>query len=118
MTTSTSTPPADPESVALDSLVRIAEALPGGAPALRATLQHFAGVLQLEGSLAGLGTVADARIAAATIAEAASTAEDPVGSLRIRAASIRVGCWDDPRSANPEGIAQALDAAANVWDVL
>lgn len=115
MTTATSTPPADPESVALDSLVRIAEAMPGGAPALRAALQNFAGALQIEGALAGITTVADARLAAVTIAEAALTAADPVGSLRIRAAAMRARCWD---CADPDGLADALDGAATVLDVL
>jgi hypothetical protein len=115
-TTTISTTPADPESAALDLIVRIAEAVPG-AVALRASLQHLAGALQIEGALSGLATVADARLAAATITEAACTADDPVGSLRIRAASMRAGCWDDPRCANTEGLAQALDAAATVLDV-
>jgi hypothetical protein len=57
MTTATSTP-ADPESAALDLLVRIGEAVPG-AGALRAALQNFAGVLQIEGALAGLTAMAE-----------------------------------------------------------
>lgn len=91
MKLTTSTPPADPESAALDFIVRIAEAVPGAA-ALRASLQHLAGVFQLEGALAGLATEADARLAAATITDATCTVDDPVGALRIRAAAIRAGC--------------------------
>jgi hypothetical protein len=114
MTTATGTPPADPQSAALDLIVRIAEALPGGAPALRAALQHLAGVLQLECALADLAWD-DVRLAAATIVDAACTADDPVGALRIRAAAMRAGCWD---CANPQGLAQALDRAATVLDVM
>ena len=114
MTTPTSAPPADPETAALDLLVRIAEAVPG-ATALRAVLCDFAAALHIEGALAGLSTTADARLAAATIAETLVTAEDPVGTLRIRAAVIRAGCWD---CTNPDALAQVLDAAASVRDVM
>ncbi|MGV0740319.1 amino acid aminotransferase [Mycobacterium syngnathidarum] len=112
--TTTSTPPADPETAALDLIVRIAEAVPG-AGALRAALHDFAGALHIEAALGGLVTMADARLAAATIAEAACTADDPVGALRIRGAAIRAGCWD---CADPESLAQALDGAATVLDAL
>ncbi|RUP02131.1 MAG: amino acid aminotransferase [Mycobacterium sp.] len=114
MTTPTSTPPTDPETAALDYLVRIGEAVPK-ATALAGALRDFAGALHVEGALAGLSTAADARLAAATIAEAARTADDPVAALRIRAAAIRAGCWD---CANPDGLAQALDGAATVLDVM
>ncbi|WP_272878260.1 hypothetical protein [Mycolicibacterium fortuitum] len=43
MTNIASTPSTDPESVALDLIVRTAEAI--GATALHAVLQHLAGVL-------------------------------------------------------------------------
>lgn len=112
--TTTSTPPVNPESVALDLIVRIAEAVPG-ADALRASLQNFAGALHIEGALSGLSTMDDARLAVATIAEAACAAYDPVGALRIRAAATRAGCWD---CANPHGLAQALDKAATVLNVM
>ncbi|APE15688.1 hypothetical protein BOH72_11135 [Mycobacterium sp. WY10] len=117
MTNSTSAA-ADPESVALDLIVRIAEALPGGAPALRGALQHFAGALQLEGALSGLTTMTDARVAAATIAELACTADDAVGSLRIRAAAIRTGCLSQADVLDPDGLALALDGAATVLDAM
>ncbi|WP_458316184.1 hypothetical protein [Mycolicibacterium brisbanense] len=39
----------------------------------------------------------------------------PVGTLRIRAAAFRAGCWD---SANPQSLAQALVDAATVLDML
>lgn len=115
--TTTGTLPADPESIALDLIVRIAESVTG-ATALRAALQHLAGVLQLEGAMSGLSTIPDARLAAASIADAACTADDPVGSLRIRAASMRAGCWSDPQCMNPAVLAQVLDAAATVLDAL
>jgi hypothetical protein len=114
MTTPTSTPPTDPETAALDYLVRIGEAVPK-ATALAGALRDFAGALHVEGALAGLTAAADARLAAATIAEAACTADDPVAALRIRAAAVRAGCWD---CANPDGLAQALDGAATVLDVM
>lgn len=110
--TTTSTRPADPETAALDLIVQIAESVPG-ADALRASLQNLAGVLHLEGALAGLATMDDARLAAATIAEAAVTADDPVGALRIRAAATRAGCSD---CTDPRGLALALDGAATVLD--
>jgi hypothetical protein len=69
-----------------------------------------------EGALAGL-VWADARLTAAAIAYDALTDDDPVGSLRIRAGSMRAGYWDR-HCANPEGIAQALDVAATVLDVM
>lgn len=110
MTTSIDTP----ETAALDYLVRIAEAVPG-ATALHAVVRTFATALHVEGALSGLTTTGDARLAAATIAEAACTADDPVGALRIRAAATRAGCWD---CANPAGLAQALDGAATVLDAM
>ena len=88
MATPTGAPPADPETAALDLLARIADAVPGAA-ALRLSLQHLASALHVDGALAGLATMADARLAAATIAEAACAADDPVGTLRIRAAATR-----------------------------
>src|SRR5258708_3288389 len=105
----------NPETAALDLIVRIAEALPDGAPALRAALQHLAGALQIECALAPHAPLADARLAAATIVDAGCTAEDPVGALRIRAAAMRAGCWD---CANSQGLAQALDRVASVLDVM
>lgn len=118
MTTTINTPPADPESAALDLIVLIAEALPGGARALRGALQHFAGALQLESALSSLTTITDARVAAGTIAEFACTADDAVGSLRIRAAALRAGCWGSEFTSDPDGLAQALDGAASVLDVM
>jgi hypothetical protein len=110
MTTSISTP----ESAALDLIDAIGEAVPGAA-ALRAVLHDFAGALHIDGALAGLGTMADARLAAATIAEAVVSADDPVGALRIRAAAMRAGCLNISQ-ADTEGLADALDAAASTWD--
>jgi hypothetical protein len=94
MTTTISTPPKDPESAALDFIVRIAEALPGGAPALRAALQNLASVLQLEGALTGLATMADARLAAATIADAAGTIRAaPTLKASPRRSTPPQPCW-------------------------
>src|SRR4051812_5499383 len=100
MKTAISTPPADPESAALDLIVHAAEAV--GSTALRAVLQDLAGALQVEGALAGLAWD-DARLAAAGIAYDALTSDDPVGSLQIRAGSMRAGYWDR-HCADPEGI--------------
>jgi hypothetical protein len=61
------------------------------------------------------GRVEDARLAAATITEAAFRADDPVGSLRIRAAAMRAGCGQD--CGDPLALPQALDGAATVLDV-
>lgn len=103
-----------PETAALDYLVRIAEAVPG-ATALHAAVRDIATALHVEGALSGLTTMADARLAAATIAEAAITADDPVAALKIRAGAIRAGCRD---CADPDGLALALDSAATVLDVM
>lgn len=114
MKTTTSTPLTDPESATLDFIVRIGEAVPGAA-ALRASLRHLTSTLQIEGALSGIATLGDARIAAAAITDAACTASDPVGALRIRAAAVRAGCW---ACADQQGLAQALDGAATLLDVM
>lgn len=72
--------------------------------------------LQVEGALAGLPWD-DARLVAAAIAYDACTDNDPVGSLRSRAGSMRASYWNR-HCANPEGIAQALDVAATVLELL
>jgi hypothetical protein len=114
VTTTISTPPADPESAALDLIVDAAEAATGGT-AFRAVLQDLAGALHAEGALAGLAW-ADARLVAAAVSLDACTAADPVGSLRRRAAVVRAG--RGPRCVDPAGIAGALDVAATVLDVM
>ncbi|OBA60926.1 amino acid aminotransferase [Mycobacterium sp. 1100029.7] len=113
MTTATSTPPADPESAALDLLVRSAETATGST-AFRAVLQDLAGALHVEGAFAGLVWV-DARLVAAAVSFDVCTATDPVESLHRRAAAVRAG--RGPRCVNPAGIAQALDVAATVLDM-
>lgn len=114
MANAVDTPPTDPESAALDLLVRIAETRPR-ATALHAVMRELAGALQLDGALAGLADLADARLTAATIAEVVVSTEDPAGALRIRAAIFRAGCRD---CSNPRLLADALDGAARVWDQL
>ncbi|ODQ90266.1 amino acid aminotransferase [Mycolicibacterium holsaticum] len=114
MTIRVDTPPTDPEAVALDLLVRAAEAATDGT-AFRAALQDLAGALHVEGALSGLAWV-DARLVAAVVSFDACTADDPVGSLRRRAAAVRTG--RGPRCTNLAGIAQALDVAATVPDVM
>jgi hypothetical protein len=59
-----------PETAMLDYLVRIAEAVPG-ATALHAAVRDLATALHVEGALSCLSSAGDARLAAATIAEAA-----------------------------------------------
>ncbi|BCO57884.1 amino acid aminotransferase [Mycobacterium intracellulare] len=113
-TTTIGTPPADPESAALDLLVQAAEAATGSI-AFRAVLQDLAGALHVEGALVGLAWV-DARLVAAAVSFDVCTAADPVGSLRRRAAAVRAG--RGPRCVNPAGTAQALDVAATVLDVM
>ncbi|EFG74172.1 hypothetical protein HMPREF0591_5925 [Mycobacterium parascrofulaceum ATCC BAA-614] len=114
MTTASSTPPADPESAALDLLVQAAEDATGST-AFRAVLQDLAGLLHADDALAGLAW-ADAQLVAAAVSFDVCTAADPVGSLRRRAAAVRAG--RRPCCANPAGIAQALDAAATVLAVM
>lgn len=114
MATTISTPPADPESAALTLIVEAAEAATGST-AFRAVLQDLAGALHAEGALAGLSWV-DARLVAAAVSFDACTAADPVGSLRRRAAALRAG--RGPRCIDPAGIAQALDVAATVLDLM
>lgn len=114
MTTIISMPPADPESAALDLIVRAAEAATDSR-AFRAVLQDLAGVLHAEGALSGLAWV-DARLVAAAVSFDVCTAEDPVGSLRRRAAAVRAG--RGPRCADRAGVVQALDVAATVFDAM
>ncbi|MFA1705527.1 amino acid aminotransferase [Mycobacterium intracellulare] len=114
MTTAVSTTPTDPEAAALDLIVDAAEAATGST-AFRAVLQDLAGALHAEGALSGLAWV-DARLLAAAVSFDVCTAADPVGSLRGRAAAVRAG--RGPRCVNPAGIAQALDVAATVLDLM
>jgi hypothetical protein len=114
MTTTISTPPANPESAALDFLVQAAEAATGGT-AFRGVLQDLAGLLHAEGALSGLAWE-DARLVAGTVSFDACAAADPVGSLRRHAAAVRAG--RGPRCVDPAGIAQALDVAANVLELM
>lgn len=114
MTTATSTPPADPESAALDLLVQAVEDATGST-AFRVVLQDIAGALHAEGALAGLAW-GDARLVAAAVSFDVCTAADPVGSLRRRAAAVRAG--RGPLCVDPAGIAQALNVAATVLDVM
>ncbi|WP_234797932.1 hypothetical protein [Mycolicibacterium neoaurum] len=58
----------------------------------------------------------DARLVAGTVSFDVCAATDPVGSLRQRAATVRAGRGAD--CVNPAGVAQALDIAATVLDVL
>ena len=114
MTTTTSAAPADPESAGLELLVQAAEDATGSS-AFRAVLQDLAGLLHAEGALTGLGWV-DARLVAAALSFDVCTAADPIASLRGRAAAVRAG--RGPRCVNPAGVAQALDVAATVLDVM
>lgn len=114
MTTTVHALPADPEGAALDLLVQAAEDATGST-AFRAVLQGLAGLLHAEGALAGLEWM-DARLVAGTVSFDVCTAADPVGSLRRRAAAVRAG--RGPRCVNPAAMAQALDVAATVLDVM
>lgn len=108
MTIALDTPPTDPESAALDLLVRVAE-IATGSTAFRAVLQDVAGALHAEGALSGLAW-SDARLVAGTVSFETCTAGDPVESLRRRAVAVRAG--RGPDCADRRGIAQALDVAA------
>lgn len=110
MTITVDTLPADPEGAALALLVQAAEAATGSA-AFRGVLQDLAGLLQIDGALAGLAWV-DARLVAGSVSFDVCTAADPVGSLRRRAAAVRAG--RGPRCVDPAGVAQALDVAATL----
>ncbi|OBC12618.1 amino acid aminotransferase [Mycobacterium sp. 852013-50091_SCH5140682] len=114
MTTTIDTLPADPETAALDLIVHAAEAATGST-AFRAVLQDLAGALHAEGALASLAW-ADARLVAGAVSFDACTSADPVGSLRRRAAVVRAG--RGPGCVDPAGVAQALDVAATVLDVM
>jgi hypothetical protein len=114
MTIAVDHPPTDPETAALDLLVSAAEAATGST-AFRAVLQDLAGALHAESALAGLAW-GDARLVAAAVSFDACTAADPVGSLRRRAAAVRAG--RGPHYVNSAGVAQALDVAATVLEVM
>lgn len=114
MTITVNTPLTDPELAALDLLVRAAEDATG-TTAFRAVLQDLAGALHAEGALSGLAW-ADARLVAAAVSFEMCTAGDPVRSLRRRATALRAG--RGPRCVDDAGVAQALDVAATVLDVM
>ncbi|MFY2858262.1 amino acid aminotransferase [Mycobacterium sp. THU-M104] len=114
MTITVDTSAGDPETAALNLLVQAAEPATGST-AFRAVLQDLAGVLHAEGALAGLAW-ADARLVAAAVSFDACTAAEPVGSLRRRAAAVRAG--RGPRCVDPVGVAQALDVAATVLELM
>jgi hypothetical protein len=114
MTTIVDTPPADPESTALELLVRAAETATGST-AFRAVMQDIAGALHAESALTGLAWSA-ARLVAAAVSFDACTAADPVGSLRRRAAAMRTG--RGPCCVDPAGFARTPDVAATVLDTM
>ncbi|BCP05884.1 amino acid aminotransferase [Mycobacterium sp. 5-140-3-2] len=108
--TTTYTPPADPadpEAAALELIVEAAEAATGSA-AFRAVLQELAGLLQVEGALAGL-TWRDAKLAAAAIAFDVVMSPTPARSLRTRTNRI-LDEW--PATVEQASVARALNTAA------
>lgn len=113
MTTTYAPPidPADPEAAALDLIVEAAEAATGST-AFRPVLQDLAGLLQVEGALAGLAWP-DARLVAAAISFGACTQDDPAAALRERAAAASASrdevAWCDRAAAvRAFGIAAAV----------
>jgi hypothetical protein len=105
-----------PETAALDLQVRAAEIITGGT-AFRAVLQDLAGAVHAEGALSGL-VWGDARLVAAAISFDACLVDDPVRSLRSRAAAVRarVAFEMQPMCVDAVGVVQALDVAATVLD--
>lgn len=101
------TDPADPEAAALNLIIEAAETATGST-AFRAVLQDLAGLLQVEGALAGL-TWPDAKLAAAAIAFDAVMSPRPARSLRTRADCVLDG-W--PATVDRASVARALRTAA------
>ncbi|MFP2990313.1 amino acid aminotransferase [Mycobacterium intracellulare] len=105
--------PADPEGAALDLIVEAAETATGST-AFRAVLQDLAGLLQVEGALAGLAWP-DARLVAAAIAFDTVNSPRPARSLRTRADCV-LDSW--PATVDRAAIARALRAAADLVSTL
>lgn len=114
--TTTYTPPidpADPEAAALNLIVEAAETATGST-AFRPILQELAGLLQVEGALAGL-TWHDAKLTAAAIAFDVVMSPRPARSLRTRADCVIDG-W--PSTTDQASVARALNTAAALVEPL
>ncbi len=105
--------PADPETAALELIVRIpAEVL--GTDAYTTVLQDYCGILHAESAFAGLSWN-DARHVAAAVSFDVCTRDDAAGFIRERADKIRDGSdnmvWDDR-----DAMVRALSIAADLLD--
>ena len=101
--------PADPETAALELIVRLTGRHVGHRRAFTAALQNFCGLLRAEGAFTGLSW-ADAKAVAHAVSFDVTRCEDAAGVLRNRARDALAGdnmLWDDP-----DGVAQALNIAA------
>ncbi|MDT5371751.1 MAG: hypothetical protein QOC62_6182 [Mycobacterium sp.] len=106
--------PADPESSALELIVRLpVEVLRPEFPhMLTEVLQDYCGVLHAEGAFAGL-TWADAKAIAAAVSFDAVTRDDAADFLRNRARNVLAGA-DNMEWENRDRSARALNIAATV----
>ena len=106
--------PPDPETAALELLVRMPELVGKGSPSVRAVLQEFAGLLQAENAFTGLSWH-DAKHAAVAIVADSINCDDPARTLRRRA---RGALWriDGMQWDDRHGTARALDIAADMLD--
>lgn len=106
--------PADPETAALELIVRIPGDMLGHDWPPRDALQDFASLLHAEGCFAGMSWH-DARHAATAIIYDAINCDDAAAFLRGRTQRVLDGSdnmeWDDP-----VGMARALTIAAGLLD--
>ncbi|KLO29519.1 hypothetical protein [Mycobacterium haemophilum] len=91
--------PADPESAALEMVVRLTTDLLGHESPSREALQEFAALLSAESAFAGMSWH-DAKHAAVAIIFDVTSRDDAVAFLRGRADRVIAGTdgmtWDDP----------------------
>lgn len=107
--------PADPETAALDLIVRLPAALLA-TDAFTPVLQDFCGLLHAEGALAGLSWH-DARQIAAALALDACQHDDPAEVIRGRARHVLAGS-DGTTWRDRQGAVRALNTAASVLEHL
>lgn len=113
--TATYTPPdnpADPETAALEMIVRMPEVVGKTEPSLTALLQEFTMALDVSGAFAGL-TWHDAKHAATAMVADLIQRDDPGAFLRFRATLAATGddnmTWDDR-----DAMVRALNTGAEV----
>jgi hypothetical protein len=109
--------PVDPETAALDLIVRLPIDLLD-AEGLRPVLQDYSGVLHAEGVFAGMSWADAGRVATVVAFDVCLRClrDDTADFLRDRARIVAAGT-DDVAWHDRARVAQALDAAATVFEL-